>query len=142
VDPDGLVAARSAWTGAEPSPARRPILVVDDSLTSRMLEQSILESAGYAVEVAASGEEGLHRARAVRHALYLVDIEMPGMDGFTFVERTRADPELKDTPAILVSSRASAEDRRRGAAAGACHHVDKAAFDQKELLAHIGKLVG
>jgi two-component system, chemotaxis family, sensor kinase CheA len=142
LDPDGLVAARPAWTEPEARPARRPILVIDDSLTSRMLEQSILESAGYAVEVAASGEEGLRRAGETRHALYLVDIEMPGMDGYTFVERTRADPVLRNTPAILVSSCASAEDRRRGAEAGACLHVDKAAFDQKELLAHIGKLVG
>jgi two-component system chemotaxis sensor kinase CheA len=64
------------------------------------------------------------------------------MDGYAFVEHTRADPTLRDTPAILVSSCASPEDRRRGAHAGAALHVDKTAFDQNELLRHIAGLVG
>jgi two-component system chemotaxis sensor kinase CheA len=107
-----------------------------------MLEQTILESAGYQVEVAASGEEALEKARHGRYALFLVDIEMPGMNGYTFIEHTRADPALRDIPSILVSSRASAEDRRRGEQAGARLHVAKSEFDQDELLAQIGKLVG
>jgi two-component system, chemotaxis family, sensor kinase CheA len=63
------------------------------------------------------------------------------MDGFTFVEHTRADPVLRDIPSILVSSRASDEDRRRGVEAGARLHVAKNDFDQNDLLRHIGKLV-
>jgi two-component system, chemotaxis family, sensor kinase CheA len=142
--PEGIVAAarhgvrRSA---PPPPPPRHPVLVIDDSLTSRTLEQSILESAGYEVEVAASAEEGLEKARARPHALFMVDVEMPGMDGFTFVATTRADPQLRDTPAVLVSSRASADDRRRGREAGAALHMDKNAFDQGELLRHIARLV-
>jgi two-component system chemotaxis sensor kinase CheA len=129
--------------GAAPAePVRRlPILVVDDSLTTRMLERSILESAGYEVDLAASGEEGLERARSRRYGLYLTDIDMPGIDGFTFVSETRADPELAGVPAILVSSRASAEDRQRGAAVGASAYVVKGEFNQEELLAHIRRLV-
>ncbi len=115
--------------------------MVDDSLTTRMLERSILESAGYQVDLAASGEEGLERARSRRYGLFLTDIDMPGIDGFTFVERTRADPELAVVPAILVSSRASAEDRDRGMRAGASAYVVKGEFDQEELLAHIRGLV-
>ncbi|KUL37601.1 hybrid sensor histidine kinase/response regulator [Actinoplanes awajinensis] len=118
-----------------------PILVVDDSLTTRMLERSILESAGYQVDLAASGEEGLDQARSRQYGLFLTDIDMPGIDGFTFVERTRADPELAGVPAILVSSRASAEDRDRGMRAGASAYVVKGEFDQEELLAHIRRLV-
>ncbi|MEV6348750.1 response regulator [Actinoplanes sp. NPDC051851] len=118
-----------------------PILVVDDSLTTRMLERSILESAGYEVDLAASGEEGLDRARARRYGLFLTDIDMPGIDGFTFVERTRAEPELANVPAILVSSRSSAEDRERGTRAGASAYVVKGEFDQEELLNHIRRLV-
>jgi two-component system chemotaxis sensor kinase CheA len=124
------------------APARRlPILVVDDSLTTRMLERSILESAGYQVDLAASGEEGLEKARSREYALYLTDIDMPGIDGFTFVAQTRADPALQHVPAILVSSRASAEDRQRGAEVGAAAYVVKGEFNQEELLAHIGRLV-
>ncbi|GAA0733085.1 response regulator [Dactylosporangium roseum] len=147
LDPHGLAAAAGAADPGSPEPAgtpppRDPILIVDDSLTTRMLERSILESAGYAVELAASGEEALERARHRRYALFLVDIDMPGIDGFTFVEQTRADPAQRDVPAILVSSRASAEDRRRGAAAGAGAYMVKSEFDQEELLAHIRALAG
>jgi two-component system chemotaxis sensor kinase CheA len=134
---------RASGAGGEPpvTARRLPILIVDDSLTTRMLERSILESAGYEVELAASGEEGLAKARGREFALYLTDIDMPGIDGFTFVERTRADPELRHVPAILVSSRASAEDRQRGVAAGASAYVIKGEFNQEELLAHIRGLV-
>ena len=101
-----------------------------------MLEQSILESAGYEVDVAVSGEEALESARRKRYALFLVDVEMPGMDGFTFVERIRADPALRDIPAILVTSRAAPEDRQRGRDVGAQGYIVKSEFDQAELLAH------
>jgi two-component system chemotaxis sensor kinase CheA len=146
LDAHGLVAearhGRHAQTGAAgPAPERLPILIVDDSLTTRMLERSILESAGYEVDLAASGEEGLTKARARRYALFLTDIDMPGIDGFTFVARTRADPALSDVPAILVSSRSSAEDRQRGTEVGADAYVVKGEFDQEELLAHIRRLV-
>ncbi|MGI5242550.1 hybrid sensor histidine kinase/response regulator [Dactylosporangium sp. CA-139066] len=148
LDPAGLAAAAAGTrpTGAAVPLADAvppdPILVVDDSLTTRMLERSILESAGYRVEVAASAEEALERVRHRRYALFLVDIDMPGIDGFTFVERTRADPDLRDVPAILVSSRGSAEDRRRGLDAGAAAYIVKSEFDQEELLGHIRDLAG
>ncbi|WP_199512916.1 hybrid sensor histidine kinase/response regulator [Nucisporomicrobium flavum] len=145
LDAPGLIAEAAVLGGggaAPPEPARRlPILVIDDSLTTRMLERSILESAGYEVDLAASGEEGLEKARSRRYGLYLTDIDMPGIDGFTFVEQTRAEAELAEVPAILVSSRASAEDRARGAAAGASAYVVKGQFNQEELLAHIRRLV-
>jgi two-component system chemotaxis sensor kinase CheA len=106
-----------------------------------MLEQSILESAGYVVDIATSGEEGLERARAGEYALILVDVEMPGMDGFTFIEHLRRDSKLRDTPAILVTSRNAPEDLRRGTDVGANGYVVKSEFDQGALLAHIGELV-
>jgi two-component system chemotaxis sensor kinase CheA len=119
-----------------------PVLVVDDSLTTRMLETSILESAGYIVDAAASAEEGLERAKRRRYALFLVDVEMPGMDGFGFIERTRADPALRDVPAMLVSSRSSLADRQRGAAVGAQGYIVKGEFAQDEFLARVRQLVG
>jgi two-component system chemotaxis sensor kinase CheA len=105
-----------------------------------MLEQSILETAGYDVDVASSGEEALTKAYAKPYALFLVDVEMPGMDGFTFVEHTRADATLNVVPCVLVTSRASAEDRRRGAEAGAGAYIAKGDFDQADLLACIRSL--
>ncbi|MBB4690623.1 hybrid sensor histidine kinase/response regulator [Paractinoplanes abujensis] len=147
LDAHGLVAeARQESAAARGDQAastrpKMPILVVDDSLTTRMLERSILESAGYEVDLAASGEEGLERARSRDYGLYLSDIDMPGIDGFTFVARAKADPQLAHVPAILVSSRASAEDKRRGAEVGAAAYVIKGEFNQEELLAHIRRLI-
>ena len=151
LDPDALVAAalgtpsgaHSEGGGEHGFTARRhSVLVVDDSLTTRMLEQSILESAGYDVDVALSGEEALECVTRKSFALILVDVEMPGIDGFTFIERIRAEPALRHIPAILVTSRAAPEDRRRGRDVGAQGYIVKSAFDQAELLTLIRSLTG
>lgn len=143
LDPDGLVAAaHGGKSEAAPAPAAKlPVLVVDDSMTTRMLEKSILESAGYSVDVALSGEEGLERVRARRFGMILVDVEMPGMDGFTFIEHIRADPELRDIPAILVTSLGSPDHLRRGREVGANGHIVKSEFNQAELLSTIEQLM-
>jgi two-component system, chemotaxis family, sensor kinase CheA len=144
LDPQLLAAAatvRRSITVPVPVPPA-PILIVDDSLTTRMLEQSVLEAAGYRVELAASAEEGLALAARKPYALVLVDVEMPGMDGFAFVEQTRSRPELRHLPCILVTSRASAQDRQRGLAAGARAHIDKREFHQGTLLSRIAELLG
>jgi two-component system chemotaxis sensor kinase CheA len=144
LDPDGLVAEalRGDTASLEETVAPRPVLVIDDSLTSRMLEKGILESAGYEVDTAISGEEALECARRKQYALFLVDVEMPGMDGFTFVETARADPLLRDIPAIFVTSRAAPEDRQRGRDVGAQGYIVKSTFDQAELLTMIRPLMG
>ena len=144
LDAPGLVAAaENARAGTPETRAPLPpILVIDDSLTTRMLEQSILESAGYEVELAVSAEQALEMARGRRYGVFIVDVEMPGMDGFEFVTRTRADPALSETPAILVSSRNSAEDLARGERAGASAYIVKGEFDQRRLLDTLRKLLG
>ncbi len=144
LDPEGLVrAAQVAQPEAAPAaPQRLPILVIDDSLTTRMLEQSILESAGYEVELAISAEEALQKARARRYGLFLVDVEMPGMDGFEFVERAGREPELRGVPSVLVTSRNAPEDRRRGQAVGARGYIVKSEFDQAQLMRRIKELLG
>ena len=144
LDPRGLVqhvGRAGSALAAVPRP-RAPILIIDDSLTTRMLEQSILESAGYEVDLATSGEEALERACKRNYALFLVDVEMPGMDGFAFIERAHEDPNLRDIPAVLVTSRASPEDRQRGSSAGASAYIVKGEFDQAELLERIRSLLG
>src|SRR5580692_8972316 len=144
LDPHGVVehVHRAGPALSAASAPRAPILVIDDSLTTRMLEQSILESAGYEVDVATSGEEALERVRKRRYALFLVDVEMPGMDGFSFIERTRSEPILRDIPAVLVTSRNAPEDRRRGEQAGASAYIVKGEFDQNYLLRMTKELVG
>jgi two-component system, chemotaxis family, sensor kinase CheA len=139
LDPDGLVvvARRGCVTELDTRSAKPTVLVVDDSLTTRMLEQSILESAGYDVDVAASGEEALDRIRSKHYALILVDVEMPGMDGFTFIEHIRSDAKSRDIPAIVVTSLAEPEYRQRCRDVGAQGYIVKSEFNQAELLTMI-----
>ncbi len=66
---------------------------------------------------------------------------MPGMDGFTFIERIRAEPGIANTPAVLVTSRASSADLARGRAAGANAHIAKGEFDQLDFLDTISRLI-
>jgi len=120
-------------------PAR--VLLVDDSLTTRMLERSILQAAGYQVDEAGSAEEGLAMATRTAYAVAVVDVEMPGMDGFGFIEQTRLRPELRRMPCLLVTSKASAADRERGRAAGARGHIDKSDFHQRTLLETVARLL-
>jgi two-component system chemotaxis sensor kinase CheA len=89
-----------------------------------------------------SAEEGLEKARLARYGVFVVDVEMPGMDGFEFVTRTRADSALREVPAILVTSRATDDDRRRGREAGAHAYIVKGEFDQALLLETIRELNG
>jgi two-component system, chemotaxis family, sensor kinase CheA len=143
LDPRAVVAATRVAQDIPAQPASRKlrVLVIDDSLTTRMLEQTILESAGFDVAVAASAEEGLDRLARDSVDVVLVDVEMPGMDGFAMITELRARPALARIPAILVTSRDAPEDRRRGTAVGAQGYVIKGEFDQTALLAMIRRLV-
>lgn len=145
LDPAGLIQLARAGVGVlaavEPA-ARPPLLVIDDSLTTRMLEQGILEAAGYEVDTAASGEEALRKARKRQYGLFLVDVEMPGLNGFEFLETTLADSRLRQVPSIMVTSRDSEEDRARGRRLGAKEYIVKSRFDEELLLQRIRELVG
>lgn len=123
----------SLHTDAEPLELP-PVLVIDDSLTSRTLEASILSSAGYDVDTAISAEQGLEKARRKHYGLFFVDVEMHGMDGFDFVRITREDPVLSSTPVVMVTSRNMPGDRERGMGLGASEYIIKGDFDQGKLL--------
>lgn len=144
LDPEGLLRTprRGARQAGDEMRSRPPVLVIDDSLTTRMLEQSVLESSGYEVDLAVSAEDALERARTRAYGLFLVDVEMPGMDGFEFIARIRSDPLLHATPAILVTSRNAERDRRRGEQVGATAYIVKSEFNQKRMLKIIGDLIG
>ncbi len=146
LSPAGLVeavtAARARREEAPRKVEKQPILVIDDSLTTRMLEQSILEAAGYEVDTAVSAEDGLKKANERRYGLFLVDVEMPGMNGFEFVAHTRAQPAFRDIPAILVTSLSSAEHRRRGAEVGAYAYMVKGEYDEGRLRQLIRSVIG
>jgi len=105
---DALEAARSAAKPERPvskktAPGMKPILVVDDDPDSRELLQRTLESDGFAVVTAATGEEGLELARKLKPSLMTLDVLMPTMDGWSVLQEVKADPELKDIPVMMIS---------------------------------------
>jgi two-component system chemotaxis sensor kinase CheA len=117
------------------------ILVVDDSITSRMLLKSILESAGYAVTIAVDGLEAFTLVRAERFDLVVSDVEMPRLDGFDLTARIRADPKLAKLPVVLVTARETREDREHGIGVGASAYLVKSSFDQSDLLGAVRRLI-
>lgn len=158
LDPDGLI-ARLGRAGPRPSPdrtkgyssgdgtmaekRRSTILVVDDSITTRTLEKSILEAAGYRVIVCVDGQEALDRLRARIEPVDLVvaDVEMPRLDGFGLVEALRREESFARLPVVLMTSRGDEADVARGLELGADAYLTKQKFDQRELLDTIGQLL-
>lgn len=120
---------------------RRRILVVDDSITTRTLEKSILEANGYDVSLATDGIEALERLRAETFELVVTDLEMPRMNGFGLIEAMKSDDHLQKLPVIMVTSRDSDADRERGLALGADAYVVKQKFDQTDLLETVQQLL-
>ena len=118
------------------------ILVVDDSLTTREIEKSILEGAGYVVEDAFDGLDGLEKAKEKHYDLILADQEMPRMTGLVLLDNLRRLDQYKETPVIAVStdqSRQTIEEFQR-LRAGAI--IAKSEFKRGRLLESIKELLG
>ena len=119
----------------------RRLLVAEDSLTTRTLMKSILETAGYEVLTAADGQQAWEMLAKESFDLVVSDVDMPRRDGFELTESIRGSRQFANLPVILVTARHSDEDKARGAAAGANGYVVKSAFDQQVLLETIGQLL-
>lgn len=122
---------------------QRTILVVDDSITTRTLEKTILEGQGYRVLVDVDGLAGLERLRSglERIDLVVADVEMPRMDGFALLSAIRNDPAHKSLPVVMMTSRNSPDDVERGLSLGADAYVTKQEFDQGTLISVVQQLI-
>ena len=89
------------------------ILVVEDNAGNLELMQVVLEMAGFEVAVAASADAGLDRARMIHPDLILMDMHLPGMDGYEATRILKSDPELKDIPVIAVTAICDASDEQK-----------------------------
>ena len=103
--------------------------------------KNILEAAGYRVETAVDGLDGFGKLQDGGFDLVVSDVDMPRMNGFDLTARIRRDPELRDTPVVLVTALESREDRERGVDAGADAYIIKSSFDQSNLLETIKRLI-
>jgi two-component system, chemotaxis family, chemotaxis protein CheY len=114
-------------TNAEQAGAagKKKVLIIDDGITMRMFYRDVLEKAGFAVEEAANGVEGLERMLAGRFDLIIVDINMPKMDGYEFVSQLRKDPDCLAIPVMTVSTEDKEHDKVRAYESGANFYMVK-----------------
>lgn len=124
---------------AEP---RARILIVDDAALVRLYYRRILEGAGYQVEEALNGLEALERLLKTLPDVVIVDVNMPQMDGFTFLATLRQRPlPAGGIPALVASTEASANDRLAARAAGANGYLVKP-ISEPVLKGHVAMLCG
>ena len=116
--------------------AARTVLVVDDHEDNRRILRDLLRSAGYDIVEATTGEDGVAAARARTPDLILMDIQLPGIDGYEATRRIKADEALRRIPLIVVTSYALSGDDAKAIAAGADAYVAKP-FSPRAMLAKI-----
>jgi two-component system chemotaxis sensor kinase CheA len=121
--------------------AKKRILIAEDSLTTRTLEKTILQAAGYDVEAVADGELAWAHLQEHGADLLVSDVEMPRLDGFALTQAVRASKRWRDLPVVLVTARDRDEDRARGLDVGANAYLAKSAFDHRNLLETIAQLL-
>lgn len=119
----------------------KKILLVDDSPTVLLMERLLLQDGPYELVIATSGAEALSRALTERPELILMDVVMPGMDGFEVCRLLRAQEATRTTPIILVTTRGGLEHIEKGYESGCSDYVTKP-FDGNELRAKIQSFLG
>lgn len=118
------------------------VLVVDDGALVRMYYRGILERAGFVVDEALNGIEGLERVLGATYDLLVVDVNMPKMDGYSFLRAVRGrEPPIRSIPSLMTSTEAADSDREAARVAGANFYLVKP-LSEDVLVAHARALVG
>lgn len=126
----------------ETEPARRPrVLLAEDAPTTQALERGLLEAAGYEVVTADDGLAAWDLLASQPVDVVVSDVDMPRLDGVALCERIRSSPRLTELPVVLVTSRETEHDRRRGADAGADAYLLKSSFGQGDLVGTIARML-
>ncbi|MDI6843749.1 MAG: response regulator [Anaerosomatales bacterium] len=135
---------KTAGTRVKPAEERGPrrVLICEDSFTTRELERSIFEAAGYVVETATDGAAGLTKLRGgLQVDAVVTDVQMPNMTGFELTRAIKSDDALKDIPVIIVTSLEREEEKAEGIEAGADAYITKSVFNQDTLLDTVERLI-
>lgn len=116
------------------------ILVIDDAATVRLYHRNTLEESGHTVEEAMNGLEAIEKLLVAPFDLYVVDVNMPKMDGYSFLRQLRS-MNIYQAPAIMVSTESEAQDQTRAYQAGANLYLRKPA-DPETLRSYVNMLLG
>jgi len=116
------------------------ILIIDDSPTELHLFQNMLERGGFGTLVADSGEEGLRQAKLSRPDCILMDVVMPGMNGFQATRKLTQDPDTAGIPVIMITNKDQETDKIWGMRQGAVEYLVKP-IDAKQLVAKINAVM-
>lgn len=103
----------------------KKVLVADDKATGRELVRTVLENSGHQVFEASDGEQAVAEARRIRPDLIILDIHMPGLDGFGVIEKLRREEGFRATPIIALTASAMMGDRERAIASGFTGYITK-----------------
>ncbi len=126
---------------AGPAPGDdRGLLLIDDSLSVRKFIGRMLEAAGYQVQTASDGEEGLRKASATSFRLIITDLEMPKMNGYELIQALRDRPETKATPIIVMTTRAGDKHRQLVQSLGVSSYITKP-VEERALIREISQFV-
>lgn len=120
----------------------KQILVVDDSLSTREIEKSILELENFNVTLAVDGIDALNKMKEQYFHLIITDVQMPRMDGITLIENIRRQEKYKNTPVIVVSSKDRSDLEDSVGTAGGNVIINKNDFDRGSLLEKVKELIG
>ncbi|MHB8887164.1 MAG: response regulator [Methylovirgula sp.] len=119
----------------------KAVLTVDDSASIRQMIRVVLTSAGYEVHEAGDGQEGLTIAKSKPVNMIVTDLNMPGMDGLTFIRELRKLPAYSGTPILFLTTESDDGTKQQARAAGATGWITKP-FRQEQLIAAVKKLLG
>ncbi len=118
-----------------------PILLIDDSLSIRKFVGRMLESAGYRVDTAVDGEDGLRKASTQAYRLIITDLEMPKLNGYEVIQALRSRPQTQATPILVMTTRAGEKHRLMAINIGATSYIAKP-VDERALIREVGRWIG
>jgi len=116
------------------------ILIVDDDPDIARFIETVLHAEGFEVAIASEGFEGIDQTRALRPDLVITNVMMGRIDGFDMTRRIRADPDVRDTPVLILTAKALASDKLLGLTSGADDYMIKP-FDPVELVARAKRVL-
>lgn len=143
--PDVAVTAEPQASPESPTPAnnqngRRVLLVEDDQFLRDLLERK-LKTEGFNVQTAIEGESALAKVKEFKPEIVLLDIILPGVDGFSILEQIKADPSVSNIPVVMLSNLGQKDDVDKGMKLGAVGYLVKAHFTPSDIVAKVNEIL-